>query len=215
MPLPAVPGLGPSPFLYPLIDTHVCAARKHDPVALAQAYLAGGARLLQLRCKGPSSGAFLDLADRLVAVTGAAGATLVINDRADIARLSRAGGVHVGQQDLSVADARALVGVRTIVGVSTHDELQIDAALETTATYIAVGPVFGTTTKATGYTARGLHLVRYASSRGKPVVAIGGVTLERAPSLVEAGAAGLAVITDLLAEADVEGRTRRFIQAIS
>ncbi len=215
MPFRPVPGLGPSSFLYPLIDTQVCIARKHDPVALAQAYLAGGAGLLQLRCKERPGRAFLDLADRLVAISATTGASLIINDRADIARLSGAGGVHVGQDDLSVADARAVAGAHAIVGVSTHDEAQIDAALGTTANYLAVGPIFVTSTKDTGYTARGLDLVRYASGRGKPVVAIGGITLERARSVIEAGATGLAIVTDLLAEEDVEGRTRRFIEAIS
>ena len=82
------------------------------------------------------------------------------------------------------------------------------------ATYIAVGPIFGTTTKDTGYDARGLSLIRYASGRGKPVVAIGGITLERAASVVAAGATGLAVITDLLVD-DPAAQARRMIAAIS
>jgi thiamine-phosphate pyrophosphorylase len=208
-------GLGPFPFLYPLIDTRVCAARGHDPMALAAAYLAGGARVLQLRCKDDSSGLFLALADRLGRLARERGATVIINDRPDIARLSGAAGVHVGQDDLSVADARSIVGADAIVGISTHDEAQVDAALDGPATYIAIGPIFGTSTKDTGYGARGLDLVRYAAGRGKPVVAIGGITLERAVSVIDAGAAGLAVITDLLTGDDAEARTREFIRAIT
>jgi thiamine-phosphate pyrophosphorylase len=204
-----------SPFLYPIVDTVVCRSRELDPIAVADAYLAGGARILQLRDKTGSSAAFLSLADRVVASASARSALIMINDRADIARLSGAAGVHVGQDDLRVDDVRRLVGPAHIVGLSTHDERQIDEALDSDATYVAVGPVFGTATKNTGYTARGLDLVRYAANRGKPVVAIGGITLERAPSVVEAGAAGLAVITDLLEGGDPERRVREFMAVVA
>ena len=205
---------GPSPFLYPVIDTDVCAARGADPIAVAAACLAGGARILQLRCKRDSSAAFLDLADRLVQLARPRGATVIINDRPDIARLSGAAGVHVGQVDLPVADVLRVTGAGAIVGLSTHDATQVDAALTGPATYIAVGPIFGTTTKDTGFDARGLELVRYAAGRGKPVVAIGGITLDRAARVIDAGATGIAVISDLLAGGDPEFQTRRFVAAI-
>ena len=207
--------LPPSPFLYPIIDTAVCNARGLDPATIADAYLAGGARLLQLRDKSGSSAAFLSLAERIVQRASACDAAVIVNDRADIARLSGAHGVHVGQDDLAVSDVRRLVGPSFIVGLSTHDERQIDEAIESDATYVAVGPVFGTSTKETGYTARGLDLVRYAASRGKPVVAVGGITLDRVPSVVEAGAAGLAVISDLLEGSDPEARSRGFIARLA
>jgi thiamine-phosphate diphosphorylase len=188
----------------------VCAARGIDPRELTAACLRGGARLLQLRDKSPSSAARLALAEALVRLAHDAGATIVINDRVDIARLARADGVHVGQDDMPVEDARALLGSTAIVGVSTHDRAQIDAAVRTTATYIAVGPLYGTTTKDTGYTARGLDLVRHAAATGRPVVGIGGITLERAPEVLAAGAASVAVISDLLA-GDPEERVRQFL----
>src|SRR6266511_3651946 len=97
----------------------------------------------------------LALADAVVAQAHGAGAMVIVNDRADIARLSGADGVHVGQDDLSVEDARRIVGPDAIVGLSTHDEAQIEAAAATTASYIAIGPVYSTSTKDTGYTARG------------------------------------------------------------
>lgn len=134
----------------------------------------------------------------------------MINDRPDIARLARADGVHVGQDDLSVEDTRALLGPEAIVGVSTHDETQIDAAARTSATYLAIGPVYATHTKDTGYTARGLDLVRRAAATGRPVVAIGGMTLERAPDVLAAGAASVAVISDLLV-GDPEARVRQYL----
>jgi thiamine-phosphate pyrophosphorylase len=205
---------GPSPFLYPVIDTEACAARGCDPMALAAACLAGGARVVQLRCKRDSSAALLALADHLVQLARERGATVIINDRPDIARLSGAAGVHVGQEDLPVADVLRVTGSDAIVGVSTHDATQVDAALTGPATYIAVGPIFGTTTKDTGYDARGLELVRYAAGRGKPVVAIGGITLDRAARVINAGATGIAVISDLLTGGDPERQTRRFLAAI-
>ena len=204
---------GATPFLYPIVDTAVCLARSLDPLAVAASYFAGGARVLQLRHKGASSAEFLSLADAIVRLASACDGALIVNDRADIARLSGAAGIHVGQDDLTVADARRIVGERAIVGVSTHDEAQVDEALGTTADYVAVGPIFGTATKDTGYTARGLDLVKYAARRGKPVVAIGGITLDNARSVLEAGANGLAVITDLL-QGDPEWRTRAFISQL-
>ncbi len=109
---------------------------------------------------------------------------------------------------------RAIVGPDAIVGVSTHDRDQIDEALGGEASYVAVGPVFLTSTKDTGYAPRGLDLVRYAAGRGKPVVAIGGITLERAPDVVAAGASWLAVISDLLVGGDPEARVRAFVERL-
>jgi thiamine-phosphate pyrophosphorylase len=199
-----------TPFLYPIIDTGVCSRRGMDPVALCDGYLAGGARVLQLRDKGRSSAEFLRLADALVRRAARAGAVVIINDRADIARLSGAPGIHVGQDDLPVSEVRKLLPAPAIVGVSTHDGDQIERALALEATYVAVGPVFETSTKDTGYSARGLDLVRHAAGRGKPIVAIGGVTLDNMSTVVGAGASGIAVITDLL-QGDPESRTRAFI----
>jgi thiamine-phosphate pyrophosphorylase len=208
-------GIPALPFLYPIIDTGIGTAKRLDPVTLADAYLEAGARILQLRDKNASSAESLALADRIVEKASRQGAVVIINDRADIARLSGAAGVHVGQDDMGIPDVRRLVGPEFIVGVSTHDEPQIDEALASDATYIAVGPIFSTATKETGYTARGLDLVRYAANRGKPVVAIGGITVERAASVLEAGATGLAVITDLLSGAGPGHRTRGFIARVA
>lgn len=214
---PFVPqfGGGFARFLYPIVDTGVCNAKHLDPVALAEAYLGGGARILQLRDKNASSAESLALADRIVERASHRAAVVIVNDRADIARLSGAAGVHVGQDDLGMPDVRRLVGPAFIVGISTHDEPQIDEALASDATYVAVGPVFDTATKETGYAARGLDLVRYAANRGKPVVAIGGITVERAASVLEAGATGLAVITDLLNGTDPGNRSREFIARVA
>jgi len=183
-------------------------------VTLCDAYLAGGARVVQLREKERSSGEFLRLAEILVQRAEGAGALLIINDRADIARLSGAAGVHVGQDDLSVADVRKLLPEPAIVGLSTHDDGQVDAAIEQKPTYVAVGPVHGTSTKDTGYSPRGLEFVRRAAGHGRPVVAIGGLTLDNVADVVAAGATGIAVISGLLT-GDPEARTRAFIARLA
>src|SRR4051812_21211957 len=197
--------------LYTIIDVSLCRERRVEPLALLDAFLAGGARLVQLRDKTPSSAERLARADAAIARTRAAGALLIVNDRADLAAMAGADGVHVGQEDLAVNEVRAILGGDVIVGVSTHDRDQVDAAARTDATYIAVGPIYGTATKDTGYPARGLDLVSYAATKGRPVVAIGGITLERAPEVIAAGASSLAVISDLLREdpADMVRRFRR------
>ena len=200
------------PPLYPIVDVDVCRLRTLDPLAVLETYLAAGARFIQLRDKSTRTGPLVALADAAVSRAHAAGALLIVNDRADVAKLSGADGVHVGQDDLPVADVRRVLGTDAIVGLSTHDSTQIDRAVETSATYIAVGPVYGTSTKDTGYTARGLDLVRYAVARagGRPVVAIGGITLERAPEVLDAGAASVAIISDLLTT-DPVARVRAFL----
>lgn len=204
------------PLLYPLVDVALCRARRIDPLQLLSALLDGGATLLQIRDKDASSGARLARADAALALTRAAGARLIVNDRADLARMCGADGVHVGQDDLPVDEARRIVGGDAIVGISTHDEAQIAAAVRTSATYLAVGPIFGTRSKDTGYSARGLDLLRHAARASeRPVVAIGGITLERAPETIAAGAASVAVISGLLTGGDPAARARAFLHCLS
>jgi thiamine-phosphate pyrophosphorylase len=170
------------------------------PADLARASFDGGARLVQLRAKHLGSAHFLTLCESVVQIAVPFGASVIVNDRADVAALARAAGVHVGQEDLPAADARRLVGPGRIVGVSTHTVAQIEAALREPISYLAVGPVFGTATKDTGYSPVGLELVATAArlAGGIPVVAIGGITLDTAPAVWQAGAASVAVISDLV-----------------
>lgn len=189
----------------------MCQARGLDPRAVAEACFRGGARWVQVRQKAGGSAALLALVDAIARAAARSGARVIVNDRADVCRMAGCAGVHVGQEDLPVDDVRRIVGPDAIVGLSTHDRAQVDAALATTATYVAVGPVFTTRTKETGYDARGLELVEYAANRGKPIVAIGGITLERAPEVLRAGASAVAVITDVLTAGDPEGRARAFV----
>jgi thiamine-phosphate pyrophosphorylase len=200
--------------VYPIIDADYCHTRQVDPLSVAAACVRGGATLLQVRSKDTSSARLVDLAERIVSIAHAGGAKVIVNDRADIARMAGADGVHVGQTDLSVPDVRRILGAQAIVGLSTHDPAQVDDALQQDVSYVAVGPIYSTTTKDTGYSARGLELVRYAANRGKPVVAIGGITLERAAEVAEAGADMLAVISDILVGNDPEHRVRDFLDRL-
>jgi thiamine-phosphate pyrophosphorylase len=147
------------------------------------------------------------------------GAIVIVNDRADVARLAGATGVHVGKDDLTPADVRRVAGERTVVGLSTHTAAQLDVAVGQPIDYLAIGPVFGTRTKETEYDAVGLVMVRAAQTAAAPhalpVVAIGGVTLERAPEAIDAGAAAVAVITDLLTGGDPARRVREYIDRLS
>ena len=201
------------PRFYPIVDTGVCRARGVDPLALAGSLFSAGARFLQLRAKDAHGRATLDLADA-VAAARPADSILIVNDRPDVALMCGASGVHVGQEDLPVSEV-GRIAPGLLVGLSTHTVDQIEAALATSADYIAVGPVFGTATKDTGYAAVGLELVRFAVrvGGGRPIVAIGGITLENAPQVVAAGAAGVAVIADLFAE-PVETRVARYLRAL-
>jgi thiamine-phosphate pyrophosphorylase len=194
--------------LYAIIDVDLCARAGWAPRALARAYLAGGARLLQLRAKDLGSASFLELATAMVSDAQGVGGQVIVNDRADIAVLSGAAGVHVGQDDLAVADVRSIVGAEAVVGLSTHSRAQLADAVRQPISYVAIGPVFGTATKATGYDAVGLQMIRdahaIAAPQGIPVVAIGGITLDRVSSVWAAGAASAAVISDLLTDDPAE-----------
>jgi thiamine-phosphate pyrophosphorylase len=186
------------------------------PLALAGRFFEGGATLVQLRAKHTASGPLLELATALVALGQSYGAQVIVNDRVDVAVLARAAGAHVGQEDLAPADARAQLGPDAILGVSTHDASQVARALQEPASYIAVGPIFGTRTKDTGYAAVGLDLVRAARRLGPtvPIVAIGGITLDSAASVLEAGATAVAVIGDLLATGDPRARVEQYVRKL-
>jgi thiamine-phosphate pyrophosphorylase len=199
------------------VDVDVAVRAGWEPIDLARAFLDGGAMLIQLRAKQLSSAAFLDLADAAVRLAHPYQANIIVNDRADIALMSAAAGVHVGQDDLPPSAARRWLGEGAVVGLSTHDVAQVERALREPISYVAVGPVFGTRSKDTGYAAVGLELVGNAARLAGelPIVAIGGITLENAGSVIEAGATSVAVISDLLVGNDPRSRTQAFVQALT
>jgi thiamine-phosphate pyrophosphorylase len=206
----------PANRLHAIVDVDASRRAGLHPLDVGRAFLAGGARMLQLRAKTLDSRAFLELADAMVGAARPYNASVIINDRIDIALLSAAAGVHVGQDDLPPGAARRLAGNDSIVGVSTHTVTQIEAAVREPVSYVAIGPVFGTTSKDTGYDAVGLERVATAAQLAGtiPVVAIGGITIENASSVIAAGAASVAVIGDLLAGGDPERRVRAFLQSL-
>jgi thiamine-phosphate pyrophosphorylase len=202
--------------LHAIVDVDVARHAGWTPLDLACAYLDGGARFLQLRAKQLASGPFLNLCDGVVQAAARYSASIIVNDRADLAVLANANGVHVGQDDLAPADARRLLGSAAIVGFSTHTVAQIEAAIREPISYLAVGPVFGTTTKDTGYSAVGLDLVSTAArlAASIPVVAIGGITLATASSVLDAGATSVAVIGDLLTHGNPQLRVAAYLQRL-
>lgn len=204
------------PRLYAIVDARTAAAQAWSVPGLAAAYLAGGARWLQVRAAGVATGTLERWCDEIVRMATRTGAAVIVNDRVDVARMSGADGVHLGQHDLPVAAARWQLGPDAIVGLSTHNAAERDDAWPLPLTYVAVGPVFATSTKATGHAPVGLDAVRAAAARrpARPVVAIGGITLERAPAVVAAGAAAVAVIGDLFAGADPAARVRAYVDAL-
>jgi thiamine-phosphate pyrophosphorylase len=202
-----------------IVDADAAAQAGWTALELARACLEGGATFLQLRAKQTTSGSFLDTAAAIVAICAPFGARLIVNDRADIARLAGAAGVHVGQEDLAPEAVRRILGPQSIVGVSTHTTAQLDAAVREPVNYVAIGPVFGTASKSTGYDAIGLAMVEQAAARaharGLPVVAIGGITLDRAADVVAAGADSVAVISDLLTRGDPQARVRAYLERLA
>ena len=203
--------------LYAIVDHDVAEAHGWNIVDLGQSLLRGGARLLQVRATRTPAARLLVACDALVAAARRFDARVIVNDRADIALMSGAAGVHVGQGDLPAERARMLLGTEAIIGRSTHTTAQIDAALDEPIDYIAVGPIFTTSTKKdVGCNPGGLRLVRLAVARAgrTPIVAIGGITLDSAESVIEAGASAVAIISDLLAGGNPEQRARAFLSAL-
>jgi thiamine-phosphate pyrophosphorylase len=200
---------------YPILDTETAARRGIPPLAAAEQILEGGARILQFRHKRVFSRDVVDQARQIAALCRDADALFVINDRADVARLLDAG-LHLGQDDLSPADARRVLGDGLFIGFSTHNEAQFRAAAAQPADYLALGPIFGTTSKLNPDPLVGLEeLRRLRPLTTRPVVAIGGITRANARSVIDAGADAVAVIGDLYPEdGHIRGRIEEWISIL-
>jgi thiamine-phosphate pyrophosphorylase len=181
------------PAIYPITDSTLSRLSIPDQV---EEMAAAGARLIQIRAKSTAPGKFLSDAIEALAVARRFGAKLIVNDRVDIAIAAGADGVHLGQSDLPPKYARDLLGEDAIIGYSTHDVSQAVEAMREPIDYIAIGPVFPTTTKADHDPVIGLEIVRSVRQAlgNFPLVAIGGITLDDARSVIEAGADSVAVI---------------------
>jgi thiamine-phosphate pyrophosphorylase len=197
------------PRFYPILDTEVALRRSFDPVKAAGQVLDGGAKILQFRHKGFLSREAFAWLEQIAKLARATGATLVVNDRADLAKLFGAG-LHLGQDDLLPSVARRVIGPDAIVGYSTHNEAQLRAACDEPADYLALGPIFGTTTKDNPDPTVGLdELRRLRPLSDRPLVAIGGITRANARQALQAGADSVAVIGDLFPE---DGQVRARIE---
>ena len=188
-----------------------------DPVAQARDAVAGGAAVIQLRSKHAADRVALAWAREIRSLTREADVRFVMNDRFDLALLAEADAVHLGQDDLSPAEIPEAMRARLAIGRSSHTPEQARAALEEPIDYLAFGPVFGTESKASPYTARGLdaldEIVKLAG--GCPVVAIGGIDETNLPDLIRAGARGAAVISAVAGASDPVVAVRRLVTSFA
>jgi thiamine-phosphate pyrophosphorylase len=181
-----------------LVPTRIGAGALTEIVEFANQLAMGGATFIQLREKQTSSREILRVARELRRVLPQ-NVRLIVNDRADLCIAAGADGVHLGQNDLPPEAARRIVGAKLVVGVSTHNPRQVESADGSAADYVAVGPVFSTISKDNPDPVIGLEGVKRARAlTEKPLIAIGGITLENCRSVIDAGADSVAVISDLL-----------------
>ena len=189
---------------YPIFD---------DPAWLERA-LPLGVKLVQLRIKDRPEAHVREAVTRALALCRAAGAVLVVNDHWRIAIDAGCDWVHLGQEDLDTADVPAIRRAGLKLGVSTHDHAELDRALSLSPDYVALGPVYPTILKKMKWERQGLHRVtEWKRLIGDlPLVAIGGLSVERAAGVIEAGADILAVVTDITLNADPEARLREWVE---
>jgi len=200
------------PRLYVILD----AGLVHRSILeFAEQLIDVGVRILQYRDKTGTPASILRTSQALAKTANKAGVSFFVNDRPDIAFLAHATGVHVGQDDLSVEQARAVVGPERLVGVSTHNREQFAKAAATSADYIAIGPIFATKSKVNPDPVVGVGLLRdLRAMTEKPIVAIGGIGLGQAEEVLRAGADSVAVISDILLAADPQERARQFVKKL-
>jgi thiamine-phosphate pyrophosphorylase len=200
------------PRLYVILDAALITSPERDcALSLAEA----GVRLFQYRNKSAPARQYLESSRELANMFRPQSLTFLVNDRPDVAFLAGASGVHLGQDDLDVEQARRVVGSDKLVGVSTHNLEQFKGAAASSADYIAVGPIFDTSSKANPDPVVGLDFLRRVRGlTDKPIVAIGGITLDRAASVIEAGADSIAVISGILSSPDPAQRAREYMETL-
>jgi thiamine-phosphate pyrophosphorylase len=185
------------PKVYPITDRNISSLSHQEQV---RRLIAGGATLIQLREKTESPKAFFADATAALRLARDAGVTLIINDRVDIALALSADGVHLGQTDMPVTAARRLLGSGAIIGYSTHNLAQVNAALDLPIDYLAFGPVFDTRSKQNPDPTAGIDALRNvrAAAGNRPLVGIGGIQPSNLPEVLAAGADSAAVISAIL-----------------
>jgi len=197
--------------LYVIVTQALC---KGDWLTTAEAAIRGGARCVQLREKELADAELLERAHRLRDLTARHDVLLFINDRPDIAKLARADGVHVGQDDLSVREARRIAGGNVLVGKSTHTLAQFDAAIAEAPDYVAVGPMFPSSTKPQEHIAGVQTLAEAAKRTQIPLVGIGGIRNNNAATIIHAGASCVCACSAILTADDPEAMAREICQPL-
>ncbi len=203
------------PKIYPITDIRISGLSHTEQV---RRLIAGGATFIQLREKHQPPGDWYEDALEAARLCRAAGALCIVNDRVDIAMAVDAAGVHLGQDDMPVAAARRILGREKIIGLSTHTSEQLAAALREDIDYAAIGPIFATATKSDHEPVIGLEMLqRAAKTAGNvPLVAIGGISEENLPSVIDAGASSAAMIGAIVRNADlIEEKYRRLADRAS
>ena len=199
--------------LYVIIDPSVTRGR--DPIDIAQAALRGGARMLQLRDKDRDKGESIPLAESLQKLCQEAKASLIINDHADVAAIVGSAGIHVGQTDLPVSEARKVLAHSQVVGRSNHEIEELPESEEMGADHVAFGPIYPTGTKDVGYDPQGITRLLLAREVSKtPLVAIGGINTENVAPVIEAGADAVCVTAAVGSARDPEDAAARLVSLI-
>jgi thiamine-phosphate pyrophosphorylase len=199
--------------LYAILDAEQLGGRRAEDVC--GALLAGGVRLFQYRDKRGSSREIFEAVCRLIPMIRERGGLFIVNDRADVALVANADGVHLGQDDLPVDLGRRVLKPSQYLGYSTHNLEQLRQADASSADYLAYGPIFPTASKEAPDPTVGLDgLVRARQATSKPLVAIGGITVDNARQVIESGADSVAVISALLDAPDPGARAREFLSVL-
>jgi len=198
------------PIIYPIIDSSLVTLDNIGKTA--EAIIDGGAKILQLRAKSLSSKEFLETARIIRKITKDKGTVFIVNDRVDIALLTDADGVHLGQDDLPVKEARRLLGNNKIIGYSTHNLREALEAVRLPVDYISFGPIFPTKTKEDAQTPKGLKLLSEVRKAVEiPIVAIGGITETNMAHVLKEGVEGVAMISEILTVKDISQKINRVI----
>jgi thiamine-phosphate pyrophosphorylase len=200
------------PRFYPILDTEACARRGLDIIQTAEFILSGGARILQFRHKGFYSREIVARMEEIAKLCADLKIPFVVNDRADLAAIFGAV-LHLGQEDLTPTQARRVTGETCLIGFSTHNEAQLRGALPEPVDYLALGPMFGTASKQNPDPIVGLSELRRLRPLTKlPLVAIGGITMDNAAAVFDAGADSIAVIGGLFEHADIRKHTEAWVR---
>ncbi len=201
------------PFLYGITDTDISGCCSHFEVA--KRLMENGVKLIQIRYKGSSDRTFYEEAVHAVRLASSFDARIIVNDRVDIAHVSGAHGVHLGEEDFPPKAARAILGHRSIIGVSTHSSSKALETLDQDIDYIAMGPIYDTKTKELKHLPLGPQAIsKIRAFVQKPIVAIGGISMDRIPEVIKSGADSIAVISDLLGSDDMDLRIKQYLNLL-